>query len=126
MPFNVKLMYFFLCFVYILFDSKLLYGNSEFYPYNCVTNFSFFFNSFYLCVGVEHLLRDVKDTTISTLVTEVSFVPFNLLLILINSFPFELFSIVTFLFYVFSLYYFCDSFKKMNWCWELIVLFLHR
>ena len=42
MPFNVKLMYFFLWFVYILFDSKFLYENCESYPYNCVTSFSYF------------------------------------------------------------------------------------
>lgn len=29
-----------------------------------------------LSTGVEHLLRDVKDTTISTLATEVSFNPY--------------------------------------------------
>lgn len=38
--------------------------------------------------GVEHLLRDVKDTTISTLATEVSlifFPPIFLLMILVPS-----------------------------------------
>ena len=102
MPFNVKLMYFFLCFVYILFDSKFLYENYEFYPYNCVTSFSCFFNSSYLCAVVEHLLRYVKDTTISILVTKVSFVPFNQFICFCNSFPFVLFSLVTFLFFVVS------------------------
>ena len=37
-----------------------------------------------LYLGVEHLLRDVKDTTISTLATEVSFymlVPFIIIFI---------------------------------------------
>lgn len=38
--------------------------------------------------GVEHLLRDVKDTTISTLATEVAlifFPPIFLLMILVSS-----------------------------------------
>lgn len=32
-----------------------------------------FYSKLHLFVGVEHLLRDVKDTTISTLATEVYF-----------------------------------------------------
>ena len=31
----------------------------------------------FIPIGVEHLLRDVKDTTISTLATEVSFLYFG-------------------------------------------------
>jgi len=50
------------------------------YPINLYSSFP--------CAGVEHLLRDVKDTTISTLATEVPFahscytlIPFELVLL---------------------------------------------
>lgn len=58
------------------------------------------FNSSYPCPGVEHLLRDVKDTTISTLATEVLLFPFNLFLF-IDSFHFCYLSLLM-LFFFFS------------------------